>query len=78
MAHQVIRLNANVASIGQRAVELTERGRITRSERNTLWSKATFVMGEVAILMHQFEQRCQAVPVLTCATDLMMAGVPGL
>lgn len=78
LPHQAIDLNAKVASIGQRALELSERGRITRSERNTLVSVASAAMGSLAILIHDIEQRCQAVPVLTCATDLMMAGVPGL
>ena len=41
LPHQAIRLNADVASIGMRAVELAERGRVTRTERNTIVSVAT-------------------------------------
>ncbi|MGL4353864.1 MAG: phage regulatory CII family protein [Aeromonas popoffii] len=59
LPHQAIGLNAAVASIGQRALELTERGHITRSERNTLVSVATSAMGSLAILIHDVEQRFQ-------------------
>lgn len=70
--HQAIDLNAKIASIGQRALELTDRGRITRSERNTLVSVATSAMGSLAILIHDIEARFQAVPALTCASDILM------
>jgi hypothetical protein len=79
LPHQAIDLNAKVASIGQRALELSERGRITRSERNTLVGVATAAMGSLAILIHDIEARFQAVPVLSCASDLVMSGsIPGL
>lgn len=79
LPHQAIDLNAKVASIGQRALELSERGRITRNDRNTLVSVATAAMGSLAILIHDVEQRFQAVPVLSCATDMLMSGsMPGL
>ncbi|MGY4028459.1 phage regulatory CII family protein [Aeromonas rivuli] len=61
LPHQAIGLNAAVATIGQRALELTERGRITRTERNSLVSVATAAMGSLAILIHDVEQRFQAV-----------------
>jgi hypothetical protein len=72
LPHQAIDLNAKVASIGQRALELTERGRITRSERNTLVSVATSAMGSLAILIHDVEARFQAVPALACASDILL------
>lgn len=72
LPHQAIDLNAKVASIGQRALELTERGRITRSERNTLVSVATSAMGSLAILIHDIEARFQAIPALACASDILM------
>lgn len=72
LPHQAINLNAQIASIGQRALELTERGRITRSERNTLVSVATSAMGSIAILIHDIEARFQAVPTLACASDMLM------
>ncbi len=72
LPHQAIDLNAKIASIGQRALELTERGRITRSERNTLVSVATSAMGSLAILIHDVEQRFQAIPALACASDILM------
>ena len=72
LPHQAIDLNAKVASIGQRALELTDRGRITRSERNTLVSVATSAMGSLAILIHDIEARFQAVPTLACASDILM------
>ncbi|WP_429065495.1 phage regulatory CII family protein [Aeromonas bestiarum] len=72
LPHQAIDLNAKIASIGQRALELTDRGRITRSERNTLVSVATSAMGSLAILIHDVEARFQAIPALTCASDILM------
>ncbi|MGL6605288.1 phage regulatory CII family protein [Aeromonas hydrophila] len=72
LPHQAIDLNAKIASIGQRAMELTDRGRITRSERNTLVSVATSAMGSLAILIHDIEARFQAVPALACASDILM------
>ncbi|MFM5717992.1 phage regulatory CII family protein [Aeromonas caviae] len=72
LPHQAIDLNAKIASIGQHALELTDRGRITRSERNTLVSVATSAMGSLAILIHDIEARFQAVPALACASDILM------
>ncbi|MDM5088517.1 phage regulatory CII family protein [Aeromonas bestiarum] len=72
LPHQAIDLNAKIASIGQRALELTERDRITRSERNTLVSVATSAMGSLAILIHDVEARFQAIPTLACASDILM------
>jgi hypothetical protein len=72
LPHQAIDLNAKIASIGQRALELTDRGRITSSERNTLVSVATSAMGSLAILIHDIEARFQAVPTLACASDILM------
>ncbi|WP_404836454.1 phage regulatory CII family protein [Aeromonas media] len=72
LPHQAIDLNAKIASIGQRALELTDRGRITRSERNILVSVATSAMGSLAILIHDIEARFQAVPALACASDILM------
>ncbi|HDZ8963884.1 TPA: phage regulatory CII family protein [Aeromonas dhakensis] len=72
LPHQAIDLNAKIASIGQRALELTDRGRITRSERNTLVSVATSAMGSLAILIHDIEARFQTVPTLACASDILM------
>lgn len=72
LPYQAIDLNAKIASIGQRALELTDRGRITRSERNTLVSVATSAMGSLAILIHDIEARFQAVPTLACASDILM------
>ena len=72
LPHQAIDLNAKIASIGQRALELTERGRITRTERNTLVSVATSAMGSLAILIHDVETRFQAVPALACASDILI------
>lgn len=72
LPHQAIDLNAKIASIGQRALELTDRGRLTRTERNTLVSVATSAMGSLAILIHDIEARFQAVPTLACASDILM------
>ncbi|MFB2823915.1 phage regulatory CII family protein [Aeromonas veronii] len=72
LPHQAIDLNAKIASIGQRALELSERGRVSRTERNTIVSVATSAMGSLALLIHDIEARFQAVPTVACASDLLM------
>ncbi|HGY5236685.1 TPA: phage regulatory CII family protein [Aeromonas salmonicida subsp. pectinolytica] len=72
LPHQAIDLNAKVASIGQRALELAERGRVSRTERNTIVSVATSAMGSLALLIHDIEARFQAVPTVACASDILM------
>ncbi|MBW3846216.1 MULTISPECIES: phage regulatory CII family protein [Aeromonas] len=72
MIHQVIDLNAQVASVSQRTLELTERGRITRSERNTMMSSINSIFGACALFAIDIERRFQAVPPLACASDLLM------
>ncbi|MEE9692116.1 phage regulatory CII family protein [Aeromonas hydrophila] len=72
LPHQAIDLNAKVASIGQRALALAEQGRVSRTERNTIVSVATSAMGSLALLIHDIEARFQAVPTVTCASDILM------
>ncbi|MGE6294237.1 phage regulatory CII family protein [Aeromonas media] len=72
LPHQAIRLNADVANIGMRAVELADRGRLSRTERNTIVSVATAAMGSLALLIHDVEARFQAVPTVACASDILM------
>ena len=72
LPHQAIDLNAKIASIGQRALELSERGRVSRTERNTIVSVATSAMGSLALLIHDIEARFQAVPTVACASDILM------
>ncbi|MBL0563141.1 phage regulatory CII family protein [Aeromonas hydrophila] len=61
LTHQVINLNSQIASIGQRTLELTESGRITSKEHRTFMSIATAAMGSVALLINDVEQRFQVV-----------------
>lgn len=72
LPHQAIDLNAKVANIGQRALELADRGRVSRTERNTIVSVATAAMGSLALLIHDVEARFQAVPAVACASDILM------
>lgn len=72
VAHQAIDLNAKVASIGQRALELSTKRNVTRTERNTIVSVATSAMGSLALLIHDIEARFQAVPTVACASDILM------
>ncbi|WP_314924541.1 phage regulatory CII family protein [Aeromonas piscicola] len=72
LPHQAIDLNAKVANIGQRALELADRGRVSRTERNTIVSVATSAMGSLALLIHDIEARFQAVPTVACASDILM------
>lgn len=72
LLHQVIDLNAEVASVSKRTLELTERGRITSSERNTLMSSINSIFGACALFAIDIERRFQAVPPLACASDILM------
>lgn len=72
LLHQVIDLNAEVASVSKRTLELTERGRITSSERNTLMSSINSIFGACALFAIDIERRFQAVPTIACASDILM------
>lgn len=61
LTHQVIHLNSQIASIGQRTLELTERGRITGNDHRTFMSIATEAMGAVALLINDVDRRFQVV-----------------
>ncbi|WP_227002124.1 phage regulatory CII family protein [Aeromonas schubertii] len=72
MLHQVIELNATVADVGRRTLDLTTRGRITNGEHDSLMGKITSIFGSCAQLAMALDARLQAAPILACASDILM------
>jgi len=64
--------NAYDKALRSEALALAEQGRVSRTERNTIVSVATSAMGSLALLIHDIEARFQAVPTVTCASDILM------
>ena len=73
---RAVELNANVSGIGMHALQVTQAGRITKNQRNTIVGAATAAMGELAILITEVENKFQTVPAVGCCIDAvrMMAG----
>ena len=69
LIERTIDLNANVSGLGSHAVQIHKAGRITRTQRNMVVNAATAAMGELAILINEFESKFQTVPGLGCAID---------
>ena len=69
LIERTIDLNANVSGLGSHAMQIHKAGRITRTQRNMVVNAATAAMGELAILINEFESKFQTVPGLGCVID---------
>lgn len=73
-----VEINANVAGgIGMHALEVTQSGRVTKGQRNTIVSAATVAMGQLAIIISEVEHKFQTVPAVGCCADALR-GVAGI
>jgi predicted transcriptional regulator len=66
-----VEINANVAGIGMHALEVTQSGRVTKGQRNTIVSAATIAMGQLAIIISEVEHKFQTVPAVGCCVDAL-------
>ncbi|MCL1127512.1 phage regulatory CII family protein [Shewanella surugensis] len=79
LTDRALEINANAATLGKLALDVKVQKRVTERMRHEVMNRGTKVMTELAIFMHEIEQRFQSVPVLSVASDVMQAlPMPGL
>lgn len=79
LTDRALDINANTAQLGALALDAKVTKRVTERMRHETVKRATYVMAELAIFVHDVEQKFQAIPVLTVASDALQAmPMPGL
>ncbi|MFT5788040.1 MAG: hypothetical protein ACI8SJ_000135 [Shewanella sp.] len=79
LTDRALDITANAAQLGALALDVKVTKRVTERMRHETIKRATYVMAELAIFVHDVEQRFQAIPVLTIASDALQAvPMPGL
>ncbi|ABZ75876.1 regulatory CII family protein [Shewanella halifaxensis HAW-EB4] len=79
LTDRALDINANTAQLGALALDVKATKRVTERMRHETVRRASYVMAELAIFVHDVEQKFQAIPVLTVASDAMQAmPMPGL
>ncbi|MGI2146281.1 phage regulatory CII family protein [Shewanella frigidimarina] len=71
LTDRALDINANAAQLGALALDAKAQRRVTARMRNETIKRASYVMTELAIFMHDVEQKFQAIPVLSVAFDVM-------
>lgn len=71
LTDRALDINANAAQLGALALDAKAQRRVTARMRNETIRRASYVMTELAIFMHDVEQKFQAIPVLSVAFDVM-------
>ena len=69
LTDRALDINANAAQLGALALDAKAQRRVTARMRNETIRRASYVMTELAIFMHDVEQKFQAIPVLSVAFD---------
>jgi AraC-like DNA-binding protein len=64
---RAIELNAMIGGIGQQALQIVEKGRVTRTQRNMLVDAATVALGDLLIFINEVEAKFQMVPSVSSA-----------
>jgi len=79
LTDRALDITANAAQLGSLALDVKATNRVTERMRHETVKRATYVMAELAIFVHDVEQKFQAIPVLTVASDALQAmPMPGL
>jgi|GEM_PF-2142062 len=79
LTDRALDITANAAQLGSLALDVKTTNRVTERMRHETVKRATYVMAELAIFVHDVEQKFQAIPVLTVASDALQAmPMPGL
>ncbi|GGI70246.1 hypothetical protein GCM10007978_05250 [Shewanella hanedai] len=79
LTDRALDITVNAAQLGALALDVKTTKRITERMRHETVRRATYVMEELAIFVHDVEQKFQAIPVLTVASDaLQTMPMPGL
>ena len=79
LTDRALDITANAAQLGALALDVKATKRVTERMRHETVKRASYVMAELAIFVHDVEQKFQAIPVLTVASDALQAmPMPGL
>lgn len=78
MVTKALELSQAVGQLSGDALKIGTTGRVTKAERDRSVGVATTAMGQLAIFIYEIEQRFASVPVLSCATDALLNGIPGV
>lgn len=79
LTDRALDISANVGQLGSLALDVKVTKRITERMRHETLKRASYVMTELAIFVHDVEQKFQAIPVLTVASDALQSmPIPGL
>ncbi|WP_108944116.1 phage regulatory CII family protein [Shewanella halifaxensis] len=79
LTDRALDITANSAQLGALALDVKATRRVTERVRHETVKRASYIMAELAIFVHDVEQKFQAVPVLTVASDaLQTMPMPGL
>ncbi len=80
LTDRALDINANAAQLGAIALDVKVRRGVTERMRHEAVRRASRVMSELAVFCYEIEQRCQAIPVLSVASDALQSGLqlPGL
>ncbi len=78
MVTKALELSQAVGQLSGDAIKISTTGRVTKTDRDRSVGVATAAMGQLAIFIYEVEQRFASVPVLSCATDALLNGIPGV
>lgn len=76
LTDRALEITANAAQLGAIALDAKAKRGATQRMRHEVMRRANRVMGELAVFCYQVEQSCQAIPVLSIASDVLQSGVP--
>ncbi|MCW3171246.1 phage regulatory CII family protein [Shewanella subflava] len=71
LTDRALEITTNAGQLGRIAMDVKAQKRVTERMRHEAIKRASFVMTELAIFMHDVEQKFQAIPVLSVAVDAM-------
>jgi hypothetical protein len=79
LTDRALEITANSARLGSIALDIKARKRVNERMRHEVVKRASLVMTELAIFVHDVEQKFQAIPVLSVAFDAMQTmPMPGV
>lgn len=79
LTDRALDITANSARLGAIALDIKASRRVSERTRHEVVKRASVVMSQLAIFVHDVEQKFQAVPVLSVAVDAMQTmPMPGV
>ncbi|WP_418139186.1 phage regulatory CII family protein [Oceanimonas smirnovii] len=79
LTSQALEITATAGELARDAIGAQQAGRVCQQRRDNAVSKATAMMGALALFVHNVESRFHAIPGMTVAMDtLTTSAVPGI